>query len=209
MSNVDVSTIRKYAERIRWCWVLPVTMVAVTGILLVLAAFEYAAPNPMGGCDACGDMQPPAMIVAMFMNGPAFLIGEGELLPVVHLFGEDIYGLGRLLPAFAFWSLVGLAIDRGMKGKTVLRSRWLRSRLSLLGLLSCLVLAWWFISSIGQWAFDPRIAIHMLGLIGLWVADLSKVVELPWCLLGIVYFSRKLWRMYRSRPAGGQLTVAN
>lgn len=205
---VDVSTIRKFVGRVRWRWVLPITMVGITSMLLVWSGIQQMAPSPVA-CGDCGDMRPPAMVVALSLNGPALYFGQLEEIPPVHVFGIEIYDVGALLPIFAFWFLVGLTIDRGSKGETLLKSRWLRSRFSLLGLLSCLVMGWWFTSKIDQWAFDPRIAIHMLGLIGLWTADLSKVVQLPWCLFGIIYFTRTLWRLYRSPTTNRRLTVTN
>jgi hypothetical protein len=128
--------IKQLAQRIPWIVALPVFAVAITGILLFLAAVQeeqFWTEHP-GFTDTPMELQMPAELFAELLNGPSFLFN----LPVhgIDILGISVY-TGRLPAVAIFWTWIGWAVDRRLRDAhwLLVKPLWLR-RVSYVALLA-------------------------------------------------------------------------
>ncbi len=117
-------------RRTRWKVILPAITIPLTGALLYLDRLW------MRGAGRWDDMPvTTAWGLIAVLNGPGFFLTPWLKLPAVHLFGETIYALGRLVGAGSYWLLVGWLIDRKLRRDVVpaVRPRWLLNSLYAVG----------------------------------------------------------------------------
>jgi hypothetical protein len=194
-----MSTIRQFAGRVRWRWVLPGVMTALTAALIVLMAFESAAPNPTSACDGCYREQPPAFVIATLLSGPAFFWGHLLVsVPPIEVLGHEIHDFGRLAFVPALWFVLGVIAEKKVRHESFLPPRWLKAILLGIGLAASAYVGFMGIRSIDShiWT-DPIAAMRIYRHLKLWGPDLYNFALLIWALIGLFVFSRQMVRVVR------------
>ena len=193
VSNVDVSTIRKFAEALHWRWVLPILMVLLTAYLIVAGAFEWLA-SPFRPCLEC---EAPAHVILRFLNGPAAQLQKRVPWVYLNVFGVECAGFQILPGVFIFWAIVGWALDRGLEGRRLIEASVPRWTLFTIGFGMSLVFFFQSDSPRIAWAIfsSNDFNFQMLSQMGLWSPGLSDLVWPLWSSIGITFFGRKLWTM--------------
>lgn len=189
---VDVSTLRKFAEHVRWRWVLPVIMLAITTILLLIAGDQNSKPNPSWRYDMVSDMYPPALVIARLVNGPG--LGPSLFGTQVRLYALHLQSPFSLVFVAIFWFFAGAALEKKLRRQRLIRSPRLRLSLCVLGLLwSGYIFCWTWIAvrwthyELG-WTFWKR----EFQFDGLWTPGINRILVLLWALGFIFYFGCKI-----------------
>lgn len=198
-----MTAIRKLAERVRWRWVLPLGMVAITFALVSIATLEYRKPDcPMYRYDAPGDMEPFSLLLARTLNGPAF----SWFLPTLRygaFIGTLLTSVTWLPEILVFWFVVGIAAESKLRrpGQWLIKRTWARAIVFITLLCICLLLLYR-----QMWLVRPAYTLMFLWpefhVLGWWTPGLSVLPTTAWSLLGVAYFSVKLWSTFgHFRPA--------
>jgi hypothetical protein len=126
-----MTRIKQLAGNIRWKTWLPIVAVAITTLLIFLSAAQetmFWAAHP-GFTDTPSELQQPAKLFAELLNGPSFLFDFSRL--DLSMWGMPVDGFGRLPLVAIFWTWLGWALDRRLRGThtPLIRLRWLRAAL--------------------------------------------------------------------------------
>ncbi len=197
-----VSAIRRLAEEVRWRWFLPIGMVGITFALVTDTVVKYLGlDSPIRRYDMPGDMEPFSLLLAKALNGPAFpsfLIRGGHV--------ETVLGKLTWIPVvFGFWFVVGLALESKLKHPR----QWLirRPRTRVIVFLFLLSICGWLLYRevwLLRFVYRPSEMRLLFPRLRWWTPGLSIIPQSIWCLIGIAYFSTKLWNTLASRQ---QLTT--
>ena len=189
-------SLSNYLRRVRWAWALPITAVAVTASLIVLArsqdlAFWVAHP---GISDTPGEFQAPARFFEQLISGPGFYF------PIPY---EYVHGFARLPGVALFWAWLGLGLDRRLHGvrSHIIRSSFWRGATYALLLGVAALFAWKFYSSLPVTMWLPSTTLfQVISRYRLRVSALGVYVEFAWAVLFLLYFGYKLISTIIERP---------
>ncbi len=191
--------IKQLAQRIPWIVALPVFAVAITGILLFLAAVQeeqFWTEHP-GFTDTPMELQTPAELFAELLNGPSFLFN----LPVhgIDILGISVY-TGRLPAVAIFWTWIGWAVDRRLRDAhwLLVKPLWLR-RVSYVALLAFAVFFIWAMLEViaSQQLLPSKFLWAYLGALKLHASVLRAYAMLAWAVAYALYLGRKILTTFK------------
>jgi hypothetical protein len=132
--------------------------------------------------------------LSVLVNGPGSFFTTGLNLS------------GQLLGVAVFWTWIGVLVDRRLRGirTSTIRKTWLRVTVYLVGL----ALACWCVWSVAR-LLQPGTLIYLSRLLGVFLSDspvrfmrgkdLAAISQLAWGCCYVVYFTWKLWLLWRDR----------
>jgi hypothetical protein len=106
--EASTNSIPEVIATLRWRFLLPILMVALSASLMVLAEKQQPTLRGMGT-----GWEVPARVINSFVNGPGFYLGVLIPTPIPESLDRSLnYDANRLVGIAAFWFLVGLSIER-------------------------------------------------------------------------------------------------
>lgn len=191
--------IRQLIRRIRWIVVLPILATAMSGALFFLAAVqeaEFWTAHP-GFTDTPWELQQPARLFAELLNGPIFYF---DVWGSIHVFGLYLEDFGRLPFIAVFWTWIGWALDRKLRGvhTPVVKFRWLRGTLyiALLALMGLIIYAC-VLEVNSQELFTLEMLQSYWRGLGLRAFVFRDYGMLVWAIGYVLYFGQKLLATFK------------
>ena len=189
-------------RQIRWIWVLPISMVGLTALLILLNARQEAEfwAAHRGFTDTPWEIQQPARLFAILLTGPGFLLSFW--MPGIYVSGK-YYEVGRLLGVAFFWAGIGWLLDRRLRGlrTPVIPPRWIRALLYSGLLTFSITVIWALLSGLQSQEMLPAPLLwRILEVFGLRASVLNQYADLCWAVVGVVYFGSKLVTTVRNNP---------